>query len=93
MANPSDELIELARTSLAAQEQALSEPYTEEGWAPRRAAAEAFQAAVTAEAEATGQGRCPLEMAAKKAALHLEPAPRTDARPPHPGAVPGGAVS
>ncbi|WP_406505373.1 hypothetical protein [Streptomyces sp. NBC_01602] len=72
MAKPSDELIELARASLAAQEQALSEPYTEERWAPWRVAAEAFQAAVTAEAEATEQGRHALEMAAKKAVLHPE---------------------
>ncbi|MFE7237159.1 hypothetical protein [Streptomyces sp. NPDC057580] len=73
MAKPSDELIELARASLAAQEQALSEPYTEERWAPWREAAETFQAAVTTEAEATEQGRYELEMAAKKAVLHPEP--------------------
>ncbi|MFF1901529.1 hypothetical protein [Streptomyces sp. NPDC058206] len=73
MAKPSDELIELARASLAAQEQALTEPYTEERWTPWREAAEAFQAAVTAEAEATEQGRYALEMAAKKAVLHPEP--------------------
>ncbi|MCX5317242.1 hypothetical protein [Streptomyces sp. NBC_00154] len=73
MAKPSDELIELARASLAAQEKALSEPYTEERWAPWRRAAEAFQAAVIAEAEATEQGRYALEMAAKRAVLHPEP--------------------
>jgi hypothetical protein len=73
VAKPSDELIELARASLAAQEQALAEPYTEERWAPWREAAEAFQTAVTAEAEATEQGRYELEMAAKKAVLHPEP--------------------
>ncbi|MET7788136.1 hypothetical protein ABZS93_16215 [Streptomyces sp900116325] len=71
MAKPSDELIELARASIEAQQQALSEPYTEEGWAPWRAAAEAFQTAVTE--EAGGQGRYELEMAAKAAAaLHSE---------------------
>jgi hypothetical protein len=74
VAKPSDELIELARVSLAAQEQALTEPYTKERWAPWREAAEAFQAAVTAEAEATpGVNRYELEMAAKKAVLHPEP--------------------
>ncbi|MGW3821771.1 hypothetical protein ACWEAF_05550 [Streptomyces sp. NPDC005071] len=70
MAKPSDELIELARASIEAQKQALSEPYTEEGWAPWRAAAEAFQAAVTE--EAGEQGRYELEMAAKKAVMHPE---------------------
>ncbi|MFF1843030.1 hypothetical protein ACFVW9_14955 [Streptomyces sp. NPDC058217] len=73
MAKPSDELIELARASLTAQERALSEPYTEERWAPWRRAAETFQAAVIAEAKATEQGRYALEMAAKKAVLHPEP--------------------
>jgi hypothetical protein len=71
VAKPSDELIELARASLAAQEQALSEPYTEDRWEPWREAAAAFQAAVTAEAD--GQGRYELEMAAKAAALHQQP--------------------
>lgn len=46
--------------------EAAAEPYTEEGWAPWLAAAEAFQRAVTAEAEATGEGRSKLEQAAKK---------------------------
>jgi hypothetical protein len=73
VAKPSDELIELARASLAAQEQALSESYTEERWAPWRKAAETFQTAVTAEAEATEENRYALEMAAKKAVLHPEP--------------------
>jgi hypothetical protein len=73
VAKPSDELIELARASAEAQETALSEPYTEEGWAPWRAAADAFQAAVTVEAEATDANRYELEMAAKKAVLHPEP--------------------
>lgn len=75
VAKPSNKLIELARASLSAQEQALSEPYSEERWAPWRKAAETFQAAVIAEAEATEQGRYALEMAAKKAVLHPEPAP------------------
>ncbi len=74
VAKPSDELIELARASIEAQEIAASEPYSEEGWAPWRAAAEAFQAAVTAEAEATPEvSRYELEMAAKAAVLHPEP--------------------
>lgn len=71
VAKPSDELIVLARTSIEAQEHALSEPYTEERWAPWRAAAETFQAAVTA--EAGEQGRYELEMAAKAAVLHPDP--------------------
>lgn len=73
VAKPSDELINLCRASVEAQRKALSEPYTEEGWAPWRAAAETFQAAVTAEAKETGQERYPLEMAAKKAVLHPDP--------------------
>ncbi|WP_392750516.1 hypothetical protein [Streptomyces sp. LN590] len=73
MAKPSDKLIELARASLTAQEQALSEPYTEERWTPWREAADAFQAAVTAEAEKAEQNRYELEMAAKAAVLHPEP--------------------
>lgn len=41
--------------------------------APWREAAGAFQRAVTAEAETTGEGRGTLEQAAKKAVLHAEP--------------------
>ncbi|MET8404508.1 hypothetical protein [Streptomyces sp900116325] len=72
MAKPSDELIELARASVEAQKVAASKPYTEEGWAPWRAAADAFQAAVTVEAKANDANRYELEMAAKKAVLHPE---------------------
>lgn len=52
---------------------AVAQPYTEEAWAAWSAAAEAFQRAVTAEAEATGEGRAKLGQAAKRAVLHPEP--------------------
>ncbi|MFF3129823.1 hypothetical protein ACFVRD_48505 [Streptomyces sp. NPDC057908] len=73
MAKPSEELIDLARATVAAEAEATSTPYTKESWAPWIAAAETFQAAVTAEAEATEQDRIKLEMAAKAAVLHPEP--------------------
>lgn len=73
MAKPSENLINLCRASVEAQAQALSDTYSREGWAPWLAAAEAFQQAVTAEAEATGESRLGLEQAAKKAVLHPEP--------------------
>ncbi|MEU0355010.1 hypothetical protein [Streptomyces cyaneofuscatus] len=73
MANPSENLIDLCRASVDAQRVALSQPYTEEGWAPWRKAAETFQAAVTAEAnQEPTQSRYALEQAAKKAVLHPE---------------------
>ncbi|MGY4930294.1 hypothetical protein ACWD7T_04090 [Streptomyces sp. 900116325] len=69
-----EELIELERSAIAEQQKALAEPYSEEGWAPWREAAAAFQAALTAHAEATpGVNRYELEMAVKKAVLHPEP--------------------
>jgi hypothetical protein len=71
VAKPSDELIELCRAAVEAQRVATSVPYTEEGWAPWREAAEAFQRAVSAEAE-PGE-RYKLEQAVKKAVLHPEP--------------------
>ena len=72
MAKPSENLINLCRAAVEAEQQARSEPYTKEGWAPWLAAAETFQAAVTAEA---GDGdRYALEQAAKNAVLHPEPA-------------------
>ncbi|MEW2068607.1 hypothetical protein [Streptomyces sp. NPDC007346] len=71
MANPSEHLIQLCRAAVEAECVALSQPYTEEGWAPWREAAEAFQRAVT---EEVGDGnRYTLEQAAKKAVLHPEP--------------------
>lgn len=73
MAKPSDELIQLYRAAVEAEAQATSVPYTEEGWQPWREAAETFQQAVTAEAEATGEGRAKLEQAVKKAVLWPEP--------------------
>ncbi|WP_326604244.1 hypothetical protein [Streptomyces sp. NBC_01800] len=68
-----EELILLARSSVEEQRKALAEPYTEEAWAPWREAAAAFQAAVTAHAEAAGVSRYELEMAVKRAVLHPEP--------------------
>ncbi|MET8326241.1 hypothetical protein [Streptomyces sp. NPDC005181] len=68
-----EELISLERTAVAEQRKALAEPYTQEAWAPWREAAAAFQAAVTAHAEAGGVSRYELEMAVKRAVLHAEP--------------------
>nr|WTB35091.1 hypothetical protein OG781_41610 [Streptomyces sp. NBC_00830] len=68
-----EELILLERDAVAEQRKALAEPYTEEAWAPWREAAAAFQAAVTAHAEAAGVSRYELEMAVKQAVLHAEP--------------------
>jgi len=73
VAKPSDELIQLYRAAVEAETRATSEPYTEEGWAPWRAAAETFQQAVTAGAKATGEDRAKLEQAVKKIVLHPEP--------------------
>ncbi|MYR36398.1 hypothetical protein GTX14_04950 [Streptomyces sp. SID4944] len=67
-------MINLCRASMEAQQKALSQPYTKEGWAPWRGAAETFQAALTAEADQEPkQSRYELEQAAKKAVLHPEP--------------------
>ena len=74
MAKPSENLIQLCRASVEAETKALSEPYSKEGWAPWLEAAEAFQQAVTAEAEASGEDSGTLEQAAKKDVLHPEPA-------------------
>ncbi|MFE5958838.1 hypothetical protein [Streptomyces rubiginosohelvolus] len=73
MANPSENLINLCRAAVEAHQTVTAQPYTPEGWKPWMDAAEKFQAAVTAEAEATGEGRYALEQAAKKAVLHPEP--------------------
>lgn len=73
MAKPSENLIQLLHAAVEAERKATSEPYTREGWAPWLAAAETFQAAVTAEAAATGADRAQLEQAAKKVVLHPEP--------------------
>jgi hypothetical protein len=71
-----EDLIELERSAIAEQKKAQAEPYSEERWAPWREAAEAFQAALTAHAEATpGVNRYELEMAVKKAVRHPEPGP------------------
>nr|WTB35174.1 hypothetical protein OG781_42075 [Streptomyces sp. NBC_00830] len=71
-----EDLISLERSAVAEQRKAITEPYTEEVWAPWREAAAAFQAAVTAHAEAAGVSRYELEMAVKRAVLH--PAPEDD---------------
>ncbi|MET8537318.1 hypothetical protein ABZV67_37405 [Streptomyces sp. NPDC005065] len=71
-----EELILLERSAVEEQRKALAEPYTGEAWAPWREAAAAFQAAVTAHAEAAGVSRYELEMAVKRAVLH--PAPEDD---------------
>ncbi|MEU8829301.1 hypothetical protein [Streptomyces sp900116325] len=67
------DLIELERSAVEEERKALSEPYTEEGWAPWRQAVEAFQAKLTEHAETAGVSRYELEMAVKKAVLHPEP--------------------
>ena len=74
MAKPSEHLIQLCHAAVEAEREATSKPYNEEGWAPWRAAAETFQAAVTAEAATTGSDRFALEQATKKVVLHPEPA-------------------
>ena len=71
VAKPSEHLINLCRAAVEAEREATSKPYTEEGWAPWREAAEAFQQAVAE--EAGGGSRFELEQAAKKAVLHPEP--------------------
>ncbi|MET7956301.1 hypothetical protein ABZT07_20335 [Streptomyces sp. NPDC005317] len=73
MANPSEHLIQLCRAAVDAEQQATSQPYSKEGWAPWLDASAAFQAAVTDEAAASGEDRGKLEMATKKAVLHPEP--------------------
>ena len=71
MAKPSEHLIQLCQAAVEAEQQATSQPYSKEGWAPWLDASAAFQRAVTAEA---GNGdRYALEQAAKKAVLHPEP--------------------
>ncbi|SFT31794.1 hypothetical protein [Streptomyces sp. ok210] len=71
--NIPEDLIGLERKAVEEQKKAHGQPYTEERWAPWREAAAAFQAALTAHAEATGENRYELEMAVKKAVLHPEP--------------------
>jgi hypothetical protein len=68
-----EDLIVLERSAVEEQGKALAVPYTDEAWEPWRDAAAAFQAAVTAHAEAAGVSRYELEMAVKRAVLHPEP--------------------
>lgn len=72
MANPSENLINLCRAAVEAHRTVTAQPHTAEGWKPWMDAAETFQAAVTAEAEVTGENRFKLEQATKKAVLHPE---------------------
>ncbi|MFD8689577.1 hypothetical protein [Streptomyces sp. NPDC059651] len=71
MAKPSEELIQLYRAAVEAEAKATANPYTDEGWAPRREAAATFQQAVPD--EAAGADRAKLEQAVKKIVLHPEP--------------------
>lgn len=73
MAKPSDELIRLARAAAEAQEKALNGPYGTEAWTSWREASQRFMSAVTA--EAAGENRYELEMAAKRAAQEPEADP------------------
>ena len=59
--------MKLAREAEAARVKALSGHYSVETWKPWVEASAAFQAAVTAHAEASTVNRYELEMAAKKA--------------------------
>ena len=68
-----EELIELERKAVEEQKKAHGQPYTEEGWAPWREAAEKFQAALTEHAKTAEVSRYELEMAVKKAVLHEGP--------------------
>jgi hypothetical protein len=68
-----EELIELERSAIAEQRKAQAEPYTAEGWAPWREAAERFQIALTVHAKEAGVSRYELEMAVKKAVRQSEP--------------------
>ncbi|KQX27587.1 hypothetical protein ASD97_25155 [Streptomyces sp. Root63] len=72
MAKPSENLINLCRAAVEAHRVATAQPYTPEGWRPWMDAAETFQAAVTAEAEASKENRFKLEQAAKRIVLHPE---------------------
>lgn len=72
MADITDELIKLERSSeetRAGLAGLQGDEYAAQ-WRSWAAAAEAFQAAVTAHAEETGQPRHVVEMAAKKAVRH-----------------------
>ncbi|WAL93964.1 hypothetical protein [Streptomyces sp. Je 1-369] len=77
MADITDELIMLERSSEEARARLAGldgEGYAEQ-WRAWAAAAEAFQAAVTAHATETGQPRHEVEMAAKKAVRHADEDP------------------
>lgn len=69
----SDELIMLERSAWAAEQEALSGPYSPEAWAPWREATEAVQAAVTAHAAAINKPRCDVEAELKRVVRHTEP--------------------
>lgn len=64
------DLIEHLRAVETEREKAIAEPYSSETWKPWMEASAAFQAAVTAHAEAEELSRFELEAAVKKVALH-----------------------
>lgn len=70
---PTDELIQLQRAAIDAQNAVTSGTPPDGAWETWRVAAAKFQAAITAHAAATGQNRVEVEMAVKKAVLHPEP--------------------
>ncbi|MGH3584729.1 MAG: hypothetical protein ACRDQ0_00235 [Pseudonocardia sp.] len=74
MTKPSENLIQLCRATVEAQQVATSGEYTKEAWQPWLDAAAVFQQAVTDEAAAAGTDRAKLEQATKNAVLHPEPA-------------------
>ncbi|MFD5429610.1 hypothetical protein [Streptomyces sp. NPDC127084] len=68
----SDELIQLQREAVAAQEQAIAGGHSAEAWRPWLDAAEKVQAAITAWAEQTGQNRDEVDQELKRRVLHPE---------------------
>ncbi|MFJ2882500.1 MULTISPECIES: hypothetical protein [unclassified Streptomyces] len=68
-----DELIQLERAAMEAQNAAMSASPPEGAWAAWRDAAAEVQAAITEHAAATDQSRVQVEMAVKKAVRHPEP--------------------
>jgi hypothetical protein len=75
VAHTFEDLVNLEKT--AERERALLDSPDvdhDEQWRKWRAAADAFQAAVTEHAAAEGRSRVEVEMAAKKAVRHPEPA-------------------
>lgn len=63
-----DDLIRLQREALQAQEEAVGEGYTPDGWRPWVEASAVVQLAISERAATDGVGRVELEMAVKQAA-------------------------